>query len=77
MAAIQAMFGGGPGVVIEGKKRLLFLLKTLTRFVPYDPVFVLKVSTTLWVVSRSGPNSTVTGTHHSPSSAVAKVPLPA
>ena len=40
----QATFGDSRTSVIAGKKQLLFLLKTLTSFVPYDPVFALKVN---------------------------------
>ena len=37
------MFGDRSGTFVRGKKELLFLLKTLSSLVPYDPVFVLKV----------------------------------
>lgn len=39
----QTIFGDSAMSVVGGKKQLLFLLKTLTRFVPYDPPFALKV----------------------------------
>ena len=42
-SSIQAMFGDGSSSVIRGKKELVLLLKTLTTFVPHDPLFALKV----------------------------------
>lgn len=39
---VQDMFGDSSSSVIRGKRELLFLLKTLTRLVPYEPVFALK-----------------------------------
>lgn len=41
------MFRDSGTSVVAGRKQLLFLLKTLTSFVPHDPVFALKVCASL------------------------------
>lgn len=41
------MFSNTATSVIGGKKQLLFLLKTLTTLVPYEPTFALKVCAVL------------------------------